>query len=229
MTPMLGVIGAMRYLPILVDLAGRPCLVVGGGVVAARKVETLLGVGARVTVVAPRIDDTIDALAAGDSAVTIVRRGYLASDLDGIALAFAATDDPAVQDAVARHARAAGVWLNAVDEPERCSFIMPAILDRDPLVVAVSSSGASPAIARRIRDDIGAHLGPEYAAAVTRMARLREQFAPGRARQEAFLRLIDQGLLEALRGGDEDQIEALIRSACAALPERQPARGEDAR
>lgn len=219
----------MRYLPILVDLAGRACLVIGGGAVAARKVETLLGVDARVTVVAPRIDGAIAQLAAREPALRIERRGYRAEDLDGIAVAFAATDDSDLQERIAQDARAAGVWLNAADEPERCSFIMPAILDRTPLVVAVSTSGASPALARRIRDDVGGALGPEYAAAVTRLARLRERFAPGKARQEAFLRLVDDGLLEALRGGDEARVETLIRNTCAVLRERDPPHGEDAR
>lgn len=219
----------MRYLPILVDLAGRACLVVGGGAVAARKVETLLGVGAQVTVVAPRIDAAIAQLAAREPALRLEQRAYRTGDLDGMAVAFAATDDATLQERIAQEARVAGVWLNAVDEPERCSFIMPAILDRTPLVVAVSTSGESPALARRVRDEVGAALGAEYAAAVLRLARLRERFAPGKARQEAFLRLVDGGLLEALRGGDEDGVEALIRTTCAALPERIPGQGEDAR
>lgn len=225
---MLGVVGAMRYLPILVDLAGRPCLVVGGGTVAARKVEQLLGAGARVTVVALRIETRIAELAAAEPALRVEQRGYRPQDLDGAALAFAATDDAVLQEAIASDARARGIWLNAVDEPERCSFVMPAILDRDPLVVAVSTSGASPALARRIRDDLDAALGPEYAAAVDTLARLRGRYAPGRRRQEAFLRLVDGGLLEALRGGDERRVDELIASACAGLPE-QAAGAEGAR
>lgn len=225
---MLGVIRAMRYLPILVDLAGRPCLVVGAGTVAARKVEALLGVGARVTVVAPRIGREIESLLAQGQGLVVERRGYRAADLDGVAIAFAATDDPALQDQIARDARARAVWLNAVDEPERCSFIMPAILDRDPLLVAVSTSGASPALARRIRDDLDARLGPEYAAAVQRLADLRERFAPGSERQQAFVRLVNGGLLDALRGGDEARVAALIESTCAALAERAQ-HGGDAR
>jgi precorrin-2 dehydrogenase/sirohydrochlorin ferrochelatase len=209
----------MRYLPILVDLAGRPCLVVGAGAVSARKVEQLLDVGACVTVIATRVGTRMAEVAAAEPALRVEQRPYRPSDLDGVALAFAATDDPALQEAIAAQARAAGIWLNAVDEPERCSFVMPAILDRDPLVVAVSTSGASPALARRIRDDLDAALGPEYAAAVDMLARLRGRYAPGRPRQEAFLRLVDGGLLEALRGGDRRLVDELIATACAGLPE----------
>ncbi|MBM4242588.1 MAG: bifunctional precorrin-2 dehydrogenase/sirohydrochlorin ferrochelatase [Deltaproteobacteria bacterium] len=210
----------MRYLPILVDLAGRPCLVVGGGAVAARKAEQLLGVGARVTVVATRVGAAMAELERVGPALRIQRRPYRPDDLDGAALAFAATDDPDLQEAIARQARAAGVWLNAVDEPERCSFVMPAILDRDPLVVAVSTSGASPALARRVRDDLDAALGPEYDAAVATLARLRGRYAPGRPRQEALVRLVDEGLLDALRGGDERRVDELIAATCAGLPEQ---------
>lgn len=217
---MLGVERAMRYLPILVDLAGRPCLVVGGGAVAARKVEQLIAVGARVLVVATRVGARIAELSAAEPTLRVEQRRYRRADLDGVALAFAATDDPALQEAIAVQARAAGVWLNAVDEPERCSFVMPAILDRDPLVVAVSTSGASPALARRIRDDLDEALGPEYAAAVDTLARLRGRYAPGRRRQEAFVRLVDGGLLEALRGGDGRRVDELIATTCADLPEQ---------
>jgi siroheme synthase-like protein len=225
---MLGVIGAMRYLPILVDLDDRPCLVVGGGDVAARKVEMLLGVRARPRVVALRIGRSLEELAAAHPAVTLERRAYRASDLNGMALVFAATDDPSLQDEIARQARAAGVWLNAVDEPERCSFVMPAVLDRSPLVVAVSTSGASPALARRIRDDVAALLGPEYDAAVAQLAALRARFASGRPRQEAFLRLVDGALLEALRGDDGERVRSLIAEACGGLAEHEPAGSERA-
>jgi len=218
----------MRYLPILVDLDGRPCLVVGGGDVAARKVEMLLGVGARPRVVATRVGVRLEEIAAAAPAVTIERRPYRTADLEGAALAFAATDDPALQDAIARDARAAGVWLNAVDEPERCSFVMPAVLDRAPLVVAVSTSGASPALARRIRDDVAAALGPEYDAALEHLAGLRIRFAPGRERQEAFLRLVDGGLVEALRDHDDARVRALTAEACTGLAESDRRLSEEA-
>lgn len=217
----------MRYLPILVDLDGRPCLVVGGGDVAARKVEMLLGVGARPRVVATRVGSRLEAVGAASAAVSIERRAYRTGDLSGMALAFAATDDPVVQERIARDARHAGVFLNAVDEPERCSFVMPAVLDRTPLVVAVSTSGASPALARRIRDDVGSRLGPEYDAAVAHLAALRERFAPGHARQDAFVRLVEGGLVEALRTGDDARVRTLTAEACTGLAAsaRGPAEG----
>ena len=222
---MLGVDRAMRYLPILVDLAGRACLVVGAGAIGARKVEQLLAAGARVTVVATRIGTRVTELAAASPSVRVEQRAYRPEDLDGIALAFAATDDPALQEAIAVQARAAGGWLNAGDEPERGIFVRPAVVDRDPLVVAVSTSGASPALARRIRDDLDETLGPEYAAAVDTLAKLRGRYAPGPRRQAAFLRIVDGGLLDALRGGDGRRVDELIAAACTGLPEQAAAGG----
>jgi siroheme synthase-like protein len=210
----------MRYLPILVDLVGRPCLVVGGGSVAARKAATLLEAGARVRVVAPRLGAELEALESrADAArsLTIERRAYREGDLAGVALAFAATDDPELHERLSRDARAAGLWLNVVDDPVRCSFVMPAILDRDPLVVAVGTGGASPALARRLRDDIDALLGPEYEEALAHLALLRARYAPGPARQAAFSRLIDGGLIEALRERDVRRVETLTREACGEL------------
>lgn len=207
----------MRYLPILADLAGRSCLVVGGGRVAARKAATLLAADARVTVVAPAFGEELTALAAREPRVSLECRPYRRADLDGATLAFAASDDAAVQEQVARDARDAGVLVNVVDEPERCSFVMPAILDREPLLVAVSTSGASPALARRIRDDLGSALGPEYDLAVRHLAALRRRYRPGERRQEAFSRLVAGGLVEAFRARDEERVDALTRGACAAL------------
>ncbi|MEW6273192.1 MAG: bifunctional precorrin-2 dehydrogenase/sirohydrochlorin ferrochelatase [Thermodesulfobacteriota bacterium] len=206
----------MRYLPILVDLAGRPCLVVGGGAVAARKAETLLDAGARVKVVAPRLSKEMERVVRRPG-VQLERRDYREGDVADAVLAFAATDEARVQERVARDARAAGVWVNAVDEPERCTFVMPAILDRDPLVVAVGTAGASPALARRVRDDIGSFLGPEYEAALAHLALLRARYAPGPARQAAFSRLVDGGLIEALRARDAARVESLTRDACGGL------------
>ncbi len=207
----------MRYLPILVDLAGRSCLVVGGGRVAARKAATLLAADARVTVVAPELCEELTALAAREPRVSLEPRPYRRADLDGAALVFAASDDPAVQEQVARDAREAGVLVNVVDEPERCLFVMPAILDRDPLLVAVSTSGASPALARRIRDDLASALGPEYGLAARHLAALRRRYRRGVRRQEAFSRLVADGLVEAFRARDGERVGALTRGACAAL------------
>ena len=135
--------------PVVLDLTGVPVLMVGGGQVASRKVDGLLAAGARVTVVAPFV---LEPLAA--SVAEVRRRGYVADDLAGHLLVMTATDVPAVNARVAADARERGVWVNSADDPSNCSFILPAITRRGPVVVAVGTDGSSPALARHLRDRI---------------------------------------------------------------------------
>ena len=152
----------MGFYPIFVDLGGRPCLVVGGGPVAERKVEGLLTAGAAVTVVSPVLTERLGRLA-GEGVLRHLAREFRADDLAGFALAFVATDDGALNETVAHEARAAGVWVNAADDPARCDFILPAVLRRGDLTVAISTGGASPALTRALREELDAYLGQDYA------------------------------------------------------------------
>jgi siroheme synthase-like protein len=157
-----------RYYMACLDLGGRSCLVVGGGHVALEKVQGLLECGARVTVVAPQI---LPELAALD--VELVRRAYRSEDLDGRFLVVAATSTPSVNRRVFRDAETRWLLCNVVDVPELCSFILPAVVRRDPIAIAVSTGGASPALAQRIRDDIGDIVRPEHAELARRLRELR--------------------------------------------------------
>jgi siroheme synthase-like protein len=157
--------------PIVLRLQGKRCLVVGGGQVALRKVEGLVAAGARVTVVAPEVAERLTRLA-HDGVVTVARRAYRADDVAGAWLVFAATDEPAVQQAVFDDAEQAGVWVNAADDPDRCAFFLPAVHRRDPVVVAVSTQGASPALAGWLRDRMAGALPIRLEALV---AALREE------------------------------------------------------
>jgi siroheme synthase-like protein len=156
--------------PVGLVLEGRRCLVVGGGAVARRKVEGLLACGALVTVVAPEVDPGLAALA-----VTVERRPYRRADLDGVRLAFAASDDPAVNRAVYDDGEAVGVWVNAADQPDACAFTLPAVLRHEPVVVAVSTGGRSPALARHLRDRVATVVGPDDAALARRLGELRDR------------------------------------------------------
>jgi uroporphyrin-III C-methyltransferase/precorrin-2 dehydrogenase/sirohydrochlorin ferrochelatase len=143
----------MDYLPIFVDLRGRRVVVVGGGVVAARKIEHLLKAQARVCIVSPDLQPELVALR---EAGRLTHRAvvFSAAELEGAALVVAATDDEAVNDAVSRAARERGTWVNVVDDAARSQFIFPAIVDRSPLIVAVGTAGSSPSLARRVRTQI---------------------------------------------------------------------------
>ena len=160
--------------PIFLDLSGRPVVVIGGGAVAERKIESLLAAGARITVVSPEVTPAIEAWAAGGS-LTLELRPYRAGDLAGVRLAYAATSDPEVNQAVRDEARAEGVWLNAVDQPALCDFITPATVRRGDLTLAVSTNGRCPALAKQIREDLERTYGPEYADALEQLGELRDR------------------------------------------------------
>lgn len=160
--------------PVFLGLAGEPVVVIGGGEVAERKVTSLLESGARVTVVAPAVTPEVAGLAAV-GAVRLHRRRYTPGDLAGCRLAYAATDDPAVNRAVRAEATERGVWLNVADQPELCDFLAPAVVRRGDLTLAVSTNGASPALARRIREALERRFGPEYADALARLRAERER------------------------------------------------------
>ncbi|HEU4840292.1 MAG TPA: NAD(P)-dependent oxidoreductase, partial [Ilumatobacteraceae bacterium] len=141
--------------PVYLDLRDVPVLVVGAGPIAARKVEGLVAAGAVVTVVAVAVSAALDR-----SVVAAVReRAFEPGDLAGMRLVITATGRADVDAEVAAAATAAGIWVNAADQPADCSFIRPAIARRGPLTVAVSTGGTSPALARRLRDRAGALLG----------------------------------------------------------------------
>ena len=179
----------VRYYMACIDLRGRSCLVVGGGRVALEKVQGLLDCDAHVTVVAPEVEDELRRLP-----VRIVQRAFEPADADGHVLVIAATDDRAVNAAVS----AAAPLCNVADDPELCSFILPAIVRRDPILVGVSTGGASPALAQRIRADIAQLVGPQHAALARRLAALRpwakRELPTYEARRDYFSRLVEEAL-----------------------------------
>jgi precorrin-2 dehydrogenase len=195
----------MGYLPIFVDVAGRPCAVVGGGKVAESKLRALLERGAAVTVISPTADERIAALAESGT-ITWNRRRWCSGDLAGFYLVFCAVDDPDASRMVAAEARKLGIPVNVADQPELCTFIAPAIVRRGELQIAISTSGASPALAARMRSRLEREIGPEYAplllvlrAARTYLRRL-ELSAPERSRRLGAL--VDCDLAAILRAGD---------------------------
>jgi precorrin-2 dehydrogenase/sirohydrochlorin ferrochelatase len=164
----------MGYIPIFLDVTGRECVVVGGGEVAARKVESILEAGAHVTVVSPSLSPPMKAIVAQEQ-VTHIARDYQRGDIRGCVLVYAATDDPKLHRELAAEARALGILVNVVDVPELCSFIAPAVVKRGALQIAISTGGASPAFAARLRRNLEDQFGPEYARTleVLRAARRR--------------------------------------------------------
>ncbi len=151
----------MEYLPLFVDLKNRPCLVVGGGEIAARKANLLLKAQANVTLVAPSISVSTQALVDSKD-VAWVNTEFSSNLMDGCSLVIAATDNEQVNRDVYHHAKQRNIWVNVADCPELCDFILPSILDRSPIVVAVSSGGTSPILARQLRARLETLIPPTY-------------------------------------------------------------------
>jgi precorrin-2 dehydrogenase/sirohydrochlorin ferrochelatase len=189
------------YYPILVDLKGKKVVVVGGGSVARRKVETLLDHGAEVHIVskalAPELNDHV-------ARNRIVHRGkeFREGHLEGAFMVIAATDDHLLNHRISEKAMERGVLINAVDQPDDCTFIVPSILRRGDLLIAVSTSGKSPAMAKKVRETLERLFGDEYGAFLMLMGSLRKMVLEGGLPQgenrRLFQALVNSDLLELI-------------------------------
>ena len=164
----------MGYFPIYLEMSGRRCLVVGGGEVAERKTAALLTAEALVTVLSPDVTETIaDWLK--QKAISVMPRYYQPGDLAQFELVFIATDDPQVNAAIYREGKSYGIWVNSADDPARCDFILPSVLRRGELTVAVSTGGHSPALARTIREELELYFTQEYESLAALAAEVRKE------------------------------------------------------
>jgi uroporphyrin-III C-methyltransferase/precorrin-2 dehydrogenase/sirohydrochlorin ferrochelatase len=205
----------MDFLPVFQNVQGRRCLVVGGGAVGARKAGVLLEAGARVRVVAPQIEDELKAHANLEA----VLARFEPQHLEGMALVIAATNDRAVNKQVSELAQARNIPVNVVDDPELCSFIMPAILDRSPLMVAFSSGGASPVLTRMMRGKLETVIPQNYsrlAAFAERFRELVKQRVTNPAKRRIFWENVLDGVVaEKVLTGDEASAEAMLQQMLA--------------
>ena len=201
--------------PMVLDLAGRRAVVVGGGRVALRKARALAEAGARVTAVAPEFLPEF----ADEAGVERIEATYKADHLAGAVLVIAATDDAAVNRRVADDARAAHVLANVVDVPEQCDFIVPAQVRRGDLLIAITTGGAAPSLSRRLRERLEGEFGPEWAEYLAQVRAVRERVLaeghPPEVRRRIFERLTEPDIVEAARVGPD----ALRRAIDTALAE----------
>lgn len=200
----------MDYLPIFADVRDKLCLVVGGGAVGKRKAGVLLEAGANVRVVAPQIEPAL----AEQQRVEAIVSGFEAQHLDGVMLVIAATNDRSVNRQVSELARARNIPVNVVDDPELCSFIMPAIMDRSPLMVAFSSGGASPVLTRMMRGRLETMIPQNYSLLAGFAERFRElvkQRVTNPAKRRIFWENVLEGVIaEKVLSGDENSAEAML-------------------
>jgi siroheme synthase-like protein len=201
--------------PVSLDLAGRRAVVVGAGAVALGKACALLDAGALLTVVADGPSEALQRLQAAGA--TVARRAFEPADLDGAFVCVAASDDPALRAAVYAQARARGVLVNLVDDPDHCDFAAPAVVRRGELVIAVSTGGRSPALASRLRRLLEERFGPEWEELSALIAEVRERTLP---------LLPDLGERSrrwraALGSGAMEELEALVRAGRAEQARRR--------
>jgi len=204
----------LKYYPVFLDISDKPCAVVGGGEVACRKVQRLLQCGARVTVIADALSPELEALKARGE-ITHIDDQYAAEHIASALIVIGATDNRHVNEQIFRDARTERILVNIVDEPERCDFILPSIVERGDLAVAVSTGGKSPALAKRLRRELEQIFGTEYEIYLDIMGQIREMvLARGKSSDEnrkIFELLIQSDLLDLIRKKDWNAVRNLIR------------------
>jgi len=195
------------YAICLIGLQPQQAVVIGGGSVAGRKVEGLLAADFQVKVISPKLTSKLQSLASS-GAITFIQRSYQYGDLDGAFLVIAATNDPAVNQAVWAEAVQCGCLINTVDDPQHSNFILPAVLQRGEMSIAISTGGGSPALARRLRERLENSIGPEYGTLTEILSELRPEliatFPAGEARLQAALRIVDSNILHVIQNQGRD-------------------------
>ena len=198
--------------PVNLVVAGRRCLVVGGGRVAARKAEGLASCRADVQVVATRVGPEVRALAA--AGVRWDERPYERGEAAAYRLVVTATGLPEVDAAVSGDAEAAGVWVNSADDPANCSFTLPAVVRRGPVVVAVSTGGHSPALATWLKERLAGEIGPEYEILAALLSAERDAVrAAGRSTEDVdWRKALESDMLDLIRSGDVQQAKERLQA-----------------
>ena len=203
------------FYPVNLDIKDRHCLVVGGGPVAARKAKTLMECEAMVTVVSPEFNESFRILAQNPR-LTLVQRPYEISDLEGKFLVIGATSDEALNRQINADAESRNMLCNIADVPDLCTFIVPAVITQGDLMIAVSTGGSSPALARRIREDLEQRFGPEYAEMTKLMGEIRRLVLaigmPSDENKKLFTEIVDSTLLDALKKNDKERALEILRS-----------------
>jgi precorrin-2 dehydrogenase/sirohydrochlorin ferrochelatase len=203
----------MRYYPVNLNIKDRQCLVVGGGAVGTRKVLSLLECGARVTVISPEITDRLKGLS-HKGKIKLRLRPFKDSDLEDIFLVIGATDDETLNRRIHKNAEIRGLLCNIADRPEICNFILPAVVRRGSLTISISTSGRSPALAKKLRKDLTLQFGREYNVLLQLMGAIRQKLlsqahAP-EAHKPLFENLLNAGLIELVRDDRREEINRLL-------------------
>jgi len=200
----------LKYYPVFWNIAGKKCVVVGGGDVAARKVARLLDCNAKVCVVSPGLVPELEELKR-NRLIDHVNDAYESKYLNGAVLVIGATDDEKINDAISKDAKEKSLPVNIVDDPQKCDFILPSLIERGDLTIACSTGGQSPALARYLREELELVYGEEYAVLVSILGQLRTKMEKNAGVGKTwFNQLISVGLLDAIRNRDIGKVKTIV-------------------
>jgi precorrin-2 dehydrogenase/sirohydrochlorin ferrochelatase len=210
----------MSLFPIFLKLTGRPCIVIGASEIAASKIDSLRAAEARVTVIAPVASARIAEMAAAGE-IVLRQREYAMGDLAGHFLAVAATSNPAVNRAVFAEAQAASILINAVDDPPFCDFYFPSVVRRGDLQIAISTAGASPALAQRLRKEINSLLPLDAGEWLAELGNLRREILQCEPANDARRELLHQLASRDVCGFEDCPTRAMARHHAAENPKTE--------
>lgn len=203
----------ISYYPVYLNIKGKKCIVVGGGGIAERKVKSLLKKGADVTVISPKLTEVLSALAK-EGSINYIKEIFQEKYLESATLIIAATDDSKVNEEVYGAARKRNILINTVDCPEYCDFIVPSVVERGDLMISISTSGKSPALAKKIRKELQERYGKEYSEFLKIMGKVREELfskvKDQEKREEIFNSLVNADIIELLKKGEK--VDSLVKS-----------------
>ena len=201
----------MKYYPVFLDIRGKKCVIVGGGEVALRKAERLLDCGAKVLVISPKLAPELAALKE-KKIISHIASEYSGDLINGAALIIGATDDEKTNAKISNDARSKGIPVNIVDDPQKCDFILPSIVQRGDLAITVGTAGKSPALARYLREELEVRYGKEYEILLTILGNLRVNMAKNESQgKDWFDSLMEEGILESIKSKDIKKVKEIVK------------------
>lgn len=202
----------------MLDINDKHCIVIGGGKVAYRKIRSLIEYNAKITVISDKLCNEILELK-GQNKISLINRIYQSGDLKGAFLAFAATDNKEVNQKISNEAKAGNISINVIDDTESCSFIVPSKVERGPLTIAISTNGKSPALSKKIREELETIYGEHYSAFIELLEKARikalQEISNISSRESFFKELVHSGIIEYIKQGmtelAEQELEKILK------------------
>jgi precorrin-2 dehydrogenase/sirohydrochlorin ferrochelatase len=202
----------LKYYPVFLDIKGKKCVVVGGGEVAARKAERLLDCGARVLMISPKLILELAEMKE-KNVINHIAAPYSGNLIDGAALIIGATDDEKINAQISMDARSKGIPVNIVDDPQKCDFILPSLMQRGDLTIAIGTGGKSPALARHLREELESQYGREYEIFLNVLGSLRVKMARNEGKgKDWFNAMLAVGILDAIKNKDANKVLEIVKN-----------------